>query len=101
MCTAVCDDELKPYLTFPTRIKSQIDFRSSDLLVSPRLNEDVEHFAFIIDCTPKIQAMPPGKLGVALGMVSDGSGGDVHASVSTPEIYANSMPSSPLTTRLV
>jgi len=58
LCTAVCDDELKPYLTFPTRIKSQIDFRSSDLLVSPRLNEDVEHFAFIIDCTPKIQAMP-------------------------------------------
>src|SRR5438477_8540192 len=31
----------------------------------------------------------PGKIGVALVMVSGDSGGDAHASASTPESYAN------------
>src|SRR3981189_3510602 len=39
----------------------------------------------------------PGKSGVACGMGSGDSGGDAHASASTPESYANPTASSPLT----
>src|SRR5229473_5268462 len=39
----------------------------------------------------------PGKSSVAYGMVSGDSGGDAHASASTPESYAKPTASSPLT----